>query len=156
MIDDTIDKLLLTAEKLIPLTLLPDQPPGKYSDQPEWYMFEHDIWKLGEQIRLFLVENKKYKLNDSQLKRINQIATNKNAKNGRQSFIMLLGYKKYQSYSSDIASQIYDSNVAGQVIDTLLKMQAPGYGEIIRPFTTSKFLWIKKKAKKYIERYDSE
>jgi len=36
-----INTLLSDAEKAVPLTLLPDQPSGQYSDQPEWYDFEN-------------------------------------------------------------------------------------------------------------------
>ena len=151
---DKVDKLLLAAEKAIPQSLMPDLPRNEYSDQPEWYGFEDAIWRLGADIQMFLSENKSYLLNDSQIQRIIEISTNANAKRGRQSFIMLLGHKRYSQYSERIVSQIYDSDVEGHVIGTLLKMQSPGYAKIIRPYTDNQFAWIRNKAKKYIEKYD--
>jgi hypothetical protein len=135
---------------------LPEEPPGRYPDVREWYAFEYEIWNIGEQISRLLSENKNYKLNEAQAKYIVEIATNPCAKGGRQSFVMLLGYKKYQCYADEIASQIEDPNISGHVIDTLLKMRVPGYAGIIKPFTTSKLTWIKNTAKKYIERYSGE
>jgi len=154
MILDEINRLLAVAEKAIPDTLLPDQPPGKYtSGKPQMYAFEHEIWRSGDDIRLYLSQNKTCKLSEAQQNRIVKIAVNPFAKRGRQSFIMLLGYKKYQQFSGQIISQISDSDVEGHVVDTLLKMQALDYADIIEPFTRHEIAWIRNKAKKYIENY---
>jgi hypothetical protein len=151
-----IDCLLALAENKIPAALLPNQPPNQYtSGEPEWYSFEYYIWDCGEKIRLLLAANRKYKLNEQQINRILSIAKNANAQRGRQSFMALLAYKRYQFLSDEIVTQINDPNVEGHVIDTILKMQAPQYVTVIKPFMDHEYAWIRNKAKKYISKFDN-
>jgi hypothetical protein len=46
-----------------------------------------------------------------------------------------------------------DSDVDGQVVHTLLKMRAGGYAEAVAPLLQSEKPWIRRLAKKYVERY---
>ena len=98
------------------------------------------------------LENKN-KLNVSQIERIVKICLDKRAKRGRQSFVMLLGKKMFSEYAEQIASLLNDDDVDGQVIDTLYKMQAGQYVNLITPFAEHKITWIKNEAKRYIKKY---
>lgn len=153
-----IDNLLTLAEKALILSTLSNQKIVQdYDpyDQSNWCAFEHEIWRLGEEIRLCLKKQNHFKLQESQVNRIVHIATNPNAKRGRQSFLMLLGYRRYQCFSEKIVLQINDKSVAGHVIGTLYKMQTSNYSDVIFPFIADEMTWIRNKAKKYIEKYNS-
>ena len=152
--DKEIDNLLLRAEELIPTEDLPDLPFMKLAPNVhDWYKFEHQLWDVGEEIRQFLSVNKN-KLNENQIERIVEICLNKKAKRGRQSFVMLLGKKIYCSYAGRLVSLLDDNDVDGHTIDTLYKMGAAEYIELIRPFLTHKQTWIKNEAKRYIYKYE--
>ncbi len=47
-----------------------------------------------------------------------------------------------------------DHDVDGQVIDSLYKMGANEYVELIKPFLTHKQTWIRNEAKRYIQKYE--
>ena len=152
--DKELDNLLLRAEELMPTEDLPDLPFMKLApDVHDWYKFEHQLWDVGEEIRQFLLVNKN-KLNDNQIERIIEICLNKKAKRGRQSFVMLLGKKIYCSYAHRLVSLLDDNDVDGHTIDTLYKMGAAEYAELIRPFLTHKQTWIRNEAKRYIKKYE--
>ena len=151
--DNELGRLLTKAESLIPEENLPDLSFMELApDVHDWYMFEHELWEVGEDIRQFLLENKN-KLNLSQIERIIKICLDKIAKRGRQSFVMLLGKKMFSEYAEQMASLIDDDDVDGQVIDTLYKMGATGYADLIEPFLTHNRTWIRNEAKRYIQKY---
>ncbi|MBQ8209272.1 MAG: hypothetical protein IJZ35_01635 [Clostridia bacterium] len=151
--DNKFDSLFTRAESLIPEENLPDLPfMALAPDVHDWYKFEHELWEVGENIRQFLSENKN-KLNNSQIDRIVKICLDKRAKRGRQSFVLLLGRKMYCSYSEQIVALLNDDDVDGQVIDTLYKMGAKEYAELIEPFLTHNRAWIRNEAKRYVQKY---
>ena len=151
--DSELDLLLTKAENKIPDENLPDLPFMELApDVHDWYEFEHKLWEIGEEIRQFISENKN-KLNKNQIDRIVSICLDKKAKRGRQSFVMLLGKKIYNSYADMIVTVLNDDDVDGQVIDTLYKMGAKEYVEQIEPFLTHNRTWIRNEAKRYVQKY---
>ena len=151
--DSDLNNLLTRAEALIPEENLPDLPYMDLApDVHDWYEFEHKLWEIGEEIRQFISENKN-KLNKNQIDRIVSICLDKKAKRGRQSFVMLLGKKIYNSYADMIVTVLNDDDVEGQVIDTLYKMGAKEYVEQIEPFLTHNRTWIRNEAKRYVQKY---
>ncbi len=151
--DSELNNFLTRAEALIPKENLPDLPYMDLApDVHDWYEFEHRLWEIGEEIRQFLSENKN-KLNKNQIDRIVSICLDKKAKRGRQSFVMLLGKKIYNSYADMIVTVLNDDDVDGQVIDTLYKMGAKEYVEQIEPFLTHNRTWIRNEAKRYVQKY---
>ena len=122
------------------------------NDVHDWYMFEHEIWGIGEEIRQLTVKYKK-KFTKEQVERIINVCLDKRAKRGRQSFVLLLGKKVYQKYSDKIAPLLDSDDIDGHVIDTLYKMQAGQYVDLIRPFMNHKRTWIKNTAKRYVQKY---
>jgi len=115
------------------------------SEEVEFHSFEHRIWGIGEQIRQITFSKPQVRKNEKLQEAFLRISINKNAKRGRQSFILLLGYKVCSQRASDIVSQICDKRVSGHVIDTLLKMQASGFVKDVMPFQNSDRAWIRNK-----------
>ena len=151
--DSELNNFLTRAEALIPKENLLDLPYMDLApDVHDWYEFEHSLWEIGEEIRQFLSENKN-KPNKNQIDRIVSICLDKKAKRGRQSFVMLLGKKIYNSYADMIVTVLNDDDVDGQVIDTLYKMGAKEYVEQIEPFLTHNRTWIRNEAKRYVQKY---
>ena len=151
--DNVLNNLLTSAEALIPKENLPDLPfMDLVPDVHDWYKFESELWGVGENIRQFLLENKN-KLNRSQIERIVEICLDKRAKRGRQSFVMLLGKKMFRDYAEQIVTLLNDVDVDGHVIDTLYKMGATEYTDLIEPFLTHNRTWIRNEAKRYIQKY---
>lgn len=66
--DEKIEEFFSKAEKLIPNELLPDLPLIS-PDVHDWYDFEHQLWEVGEEIRIFLKENNR-KLNKYQIRKL--------------------------------------------------------------------------------------
>ncbi|MBQ6930748.1 MAG: hypothetical protein IJN38_01330 [Clostridia bacterium] len=151
--DNELDCLLVRAEALVPEENLPDLPfMDSAPDVHDWYKYELELWDVGENIRQFLSESKN-KLNKNQIERIIKICLDKRAKRGRQSFVMLLGKKMYCEYAERIVSLLNDGDVDGQVVDTLYKMGAKEYVDLIEPFLTHNRTWIRNEAKRYIQKY---
>lgn len=152
---EEILNLIEKTRSIIPSELEDDLEIESISKQPKWHSFEHQIWKNGEEIRQKLLFDKKLKKDEEVFDKLLTIATNRYAKRGRQSFILLFGSVKYIKYSSELIKHINDGCVNGQVIDTIYKMRVCNYVEEIKPFCNSPITWIKNIAKKYIEKYDS-
>ena len=121
-------------------------------DVSDWYGFELELWDIGENIRQLLCSERK-NLNCEQTEKVLRICLNKNAKRGRQSFVMLLGKKRFIEYADRLAVLLSDDDINGHVLDSLYKMGAAQYCRNAGPFLTSEHTWIKNIAKKYIEKY---
>ena len=152
--DHAVNELLQKADAIIPKhkaeTLLPLQ---EMPNVRGWHLFEHELWETGEQIRQIETKEKK-RLNDEQINRILKICENENAGRGRESFVMLLARKNYASYGDRIIGLLSDADVNGQVIYTLYKMGDGRHADLIRPFATEQRAWIRREAKRYIEKFD--
>ena len=151
--DARIDSLLLSAEKLIPQEKLPDLPFMELAPTVhDWYDFEHTLWKIGEDIRQLILSERK-ELNNEQTVRICRICADTKAKRGRQSFVMLLGKKKFLPFAGQLAVLFPDDDIDGHIISTLYRMGASQYAEYIKPYTNHPITWIRNEAKRYIQKY---
>lgn len=148
-------KLLHETENLIPDNLVPnlDSLDG-FPDIPQWHQFESEIWKNGETIRQIVKENKSFLKDNNIIEGILSIALNRNAKRGRQSFIMLLWNKSSARFADELVNQLDDEFVNGHIIEGLNKMKVADYVTQVRPFCKVKITWIRKQANKYINLYD--
>lgn len=153
--DIQLNKLLASAESLIPNESLPNLPDMELAPNvPEWYAFEQELWDIGEGIRQLIAANHK-DLNTEQVDRVCKICADSCAKRGRQSFVMLLGKKRYISWADEIAVLLTDEDISGHVISTLYKMGATQYVDQIKPYTTHHITWIRNEAKRYVQKYGS-
>ena len=133
MISKEIGKKINDALKYIPSKELEELPKTR-DNLPQWHNYEHFIWKTGEQMRQILLKNKKTELSDSQIEKIIGIINNPLAKRGRQTFVWLLGKRKYAGLAPRIIDQIYDDDVSLHVFNTIYKMRALGYEKEILDF----------------------
>lgn len=147
--DSELNRILTEAEEI--LSALPgSEPPDIYG----WYRHEYTLWGLGEEIRQVSLKSRR-PFSASQASRILDICLNRQAGRGRQSFILLLGKRRYSGFAVSIVTLLHDRDVEGHVINTLSKMMALDYAEQIRPFLTSKQTWIRNEAKHYFQKLDS-
>ncbi|WP_299438312.1 hypothetical protein [uncultured Aquimarina sp.] len=154
---EKILELIKKAESLTPKKVEMDlEPIDGFPDVPNWHKYESDIWRIGEEIRQIIITKKTLRKDEEINDLIIKFCLNKNSKRGRQSFILLLGYKHLSKYASQLINMINDKFVNGQIIDTVYKMQAVGFEKEIRPFLTDKHIWIRKLAIKYIEKYGTQ
>tara|TARA_R110002049_G_scaffold24461_1_gene86719 strand:+ start:122 stop:592 length:471 start_codon:yes stop_codon:yes gene_type:complete len=146
--------LIKKAENLIPLKMEKDlKPLNGIPNIPDWHNYETNIWRIGEEIRQIIAANKVLRKDAEINNLILNICLNKNSKRGRQSFILLLGYKHLSEHSRELIKMINDNSVDGHIIDTIYKMQSAEFVKEIRPFKTNQQAWIRKIASKYLEKY---
>jgi hypothetical protein len=144
------------AIRLAPSEFPPTLPPSKeLSGAPEWYSFEHAAWPIGEGIRRAFIENPRLKKNDTVLAKVAEVATYRNLRRGRQSFVMALGFVAARRYADILATFLSDPDVGGQVLDSLIKMKAPGYTAQASLLLHSDRAWVRELAKKYVDRYSN-
>jgi hypothetical protein len=142
------------AIRLAPTEFPPTLPPSKeLFGAPEWYPFEHQAWPIGESIRQSFVRNPRFKKRENILTKVAEAATCRNLRRGRQSFIMALGFVSARHYAEHLAVFLSDPDVDGQVLDTLIKMKAFGYVREVNFLVHSDKAWIRRLAKKYLDRY---
>lgn len=144
---DRIVELVAEAEAAIPNGQVPDPQPS------EWHPFEHTIWARGELIRQEILKQKGLREDRGLQEAFGRVACNRMARRGRQSFVLLLGFKCCAAQAPGIAGQLDDPDVAGHAVDTLLKMRVPVYTRQIQPLTSAEAAWVRKKAKQYVARY---
>src|SRR5262249_7693716 len=87
------------------------------------------------------------------IQKVLQVALCRNLRRGRQSFIMLLGFRAAKPFAQKIARDLQDRDVDGHVLDALLRMEAPGFAAEVSLLLKVEKTWIRKLAKKYLERY---
>ncbi|MGY3778951.1 hypothetical protein [Isobaculum melis] len=123
---EEVNSLLEDAIKLIPSKMLEDLPPNRlgiiYS-----LPFESKLWAMGEQLRQLIQTDKKFQFDERQIKLLLKIIQNKQAKRGRQSFVMLLGKRKYAYLAPQLIPYLDDPCIALHIFDTIYKMRALGY-----------------------------
>jgi len=66
---------------------------------------------------------------------------------------MALGFVAAREFADTVAPFLSDPDVEGQVLDTLIKMKAPGYTQQAVSLLHSDKAWIRRLAKKYVDRY---
>ncbi len=151
--ESQLNSSLFSAEKLIPEIDLPDLPYMELAPTVhDWYDFEHELWEIGENIRQLILTEKK-DLSTEQADQVCKICENVKAKRGRQSFVMLLGKKRFLPYADRIANILPDVDIDGHVISTLYKMGASQFTAQIKPYTNHAITWIRNEAKRYIQKY---
>jgi len=144
------------ALRLAPSEWPPTLPASKeLLGAPEWYPFEHEAWAIGESIRRTFVQHAGMKKKTALISKVAEVATCRNLRRGRQSFIMAIGFVAACTHASSLVAFLDDPDVDGQVVHTLLKMRAGGFGEDVASLLHSEKSWVRRLAKKYIERYPS-
>lgn len=142
------------ALRLSPSEWPPTLPTSKeLLGAPEWYSFEHEAWRIGESVRRAFSHHPALKKNATLISKTVSVATCRNLRRGRQSFIMAIGFVAARPYASSLIEFLDDPDVDGQVVYTLLRMRADGFAHAVAPLLTSDKNWIKRLAEKYVKRY---
>jgi hypothetical protein len=121
---------------------------------PAMHDYESRIWDAGERIRQIIKDCPALQRDDGLYRRFLQICLNRNAKRGRQSFILLFGYKRFMLYAESLVTQIDDKNVEGHVVSVIQKMKAPGYKNLMKPYADHRNAWIRNAAKRYLTDFE--
>ena len=142
------------ALRLAPADHPPTLPTSKeLLGAPEWYPFEREAWAIGESVRRAFAQHPRLKKNASLISKVAEVATCRNLRRGRQSFIMAMGFVSACPFAASLLASLNDPDVDGQVVHTLLKMRANGCARSMGHLLHSDKVWIRRLAKKYIERY---
>ncbi len=121
----------------------------------DWYSFELEAWAIGEAVRQALVGNPKLRKSEMVQECILSVIETRNLRRGRQSFVMCLGFTAAAHHAERLIPLLRDPDVDGQVVDTLLKMKAGSYGREVAPLLRARHAWIRKLARRYVERFPS-
>ena len=146
---------------LAPKTYPPDLPPLKFPfppgrgmpEVPDWYRFELQCWPMGEEVRRTFQKWPRLKRDPAATASVMEVVECANLRRGRQSFVMAIGFTAAAHLAPRAARFLNDPDIGGHVVDTLLKMRAPGFEEGIKPLLTAPHTWIRNLAKKYVARY---
>jgi hypothetical protein len=120
---------------------------------PQLHPFENEAWAIGESIRQAFVQSPRFKKKAALIGKVVEVATHRNLRRGRQSFVMAIGFVAAREFSEMLVPLLDDSDVNGQVVYTLLKMKATGYAHAVSALLQSDEVWKQRLARKYIGRY---
>ena len=149
---EAVMRLVKEAAEHVPNSRPADLPPTELiPDSPEWHGFEHELWRIGEDVRHVMNEKVALRKDREIYDRFLEIVNNRSGMRGRQSWVLLFAYKPCGSWATEIARLIPDPDIEGHVISALYKMKASGFSKEILPYQDSKVTWIRKKAKRYLE-----
>lgn len=145
----SLSALLLSAPSDVPQ----DLPAGPQSSrQPAWHPIEYEVWAQGESLRLYLSTSPRMYSDPSVIDAILKIVEARAFRRGRQSFVMLLETPRARRFASRLAPFLADPDIAGHVLTALLRMRAHEYSELVRPLTSGRFAWVRRRAKSYLAR----
>ena len=143
-----------TVRNLAPVSFPADLPPTPLiPGVSAWQEFERATWGIGERIRQTLLVNPKFKKNPDLIQAVLEVIQDRNLRRGRESFVMLLGFTGAAKHAPLVASFASDPDIEGHVVDTLLRMRAPGFAREVSGLTNHQHAWIRRLARRYMERY---
>ena len=121
-------RLVDEATAHVPDSLPADLPPTELiPDVPEWHGFEHELWRIGEEVRHVINEKAALRKDQEIYARFLEIVQNRSGMRGRQSWVLLFAYKPCESWATKIARLLPDPDIEGHVISALYKMKAQGF-----------------------------
>jgi hypothetical protein len=147
----SIEDRLHRAKTIIPTSVLPPLPiTPELRGDPQWYPFEHQVWTLGEEIRQSIATMPRLRKDVALQMDILEVACDRRARRGRQSFILLLAHRAAAAHGTAIAGQLDDPGVAGHVIKALYLMRARGFISQVWPFLEDEKTWVRREARRYL------
>lgn len=117
-----------------------------------WVNHESLTWSIGERIRQALRRHRKLRSDPALWLAIEAIATNAAVGKGREPFVMLLGQYGGRDRAPILLQLLDDPEVAGHALYALRLLGVPGAERKARELECSRRTWIRKEAKKYLEK----
>ncbi|CAG0946073.1 hypothetical protein ANRL1_02733 [Anaerolineae bacterium] len=114
---------------------------------------EYAIWEAGERLRQLLVQRRSWRGRSALLDAVAQLLGNASFGRGREPLLWVLGQFGREAYSSQLAPFLKDSELAGHALEGLLKGKISGFGAAVRPLLRHPLAWVRKDAKRYLERF---
>ncbi len=149
---EAIERRILIASQLMPNSRPVDLPPtDTIPDVPAWHDYEHQLWRLGEEVRQLLIKQPTLRKDELLCSSIFEIAANRTGMRGRQSWVSLFGCKPCSDWALKIAGLLPDPDIDGHIISTLNKMKSPHFTDKILPYRESRTTWVRKEAARYLE-----
>ena len=146
-----VQRLVAEANDHLPERILDPLPPDDaLGGEPGWRDFEWRVWKIGEEIRQLLLKAPRLRADPCIQETLLGVAIDRRAQRGRQSFVMLLGYRSCVRHAVRLSEHLDDPAVDGHVISTLYKMRAPGHSAAVRPHLEDRHAWVRNEAKRYL------
>ena len=151
---DQIVGACVSVRALAPATFPVDLPTSKLlSGAPGWYDFEEQAWPIGEAICRSLKAAPKLRKDPAVLNALASVVRCVNLRRGRQSFVMALSTKSAAAFATELASYLTDPDIDGHALDALIKIGAGGFISQVLPLANHPQAWVRRLAKRYLERY---
>lgn len=117
-----------------------------------WVNHENLAWSMGESIRQALRRHRKLRSDQTLWSAIEAIATDPAVGKGREPFVMLLGQYGGGDRAPILLQLLDDAQVVGHALYALRLLGAPGAERKARELENSRRTWIRKEARKYLEK----
>jgi hypothetical protein len=148
---EAIELRILEASRLMPDSRPADLPPTAIiPDVPAWHDYEHQLWRLGEEVHQLFGKQPNLRKDESLYSSIFGIVAHRAGMRGRQSWVWHFGCKQCSNWASKIAGLLPDPDIDGHVISALYKMKAPRFSGKILPYRESRKTWVRKEAVRYL------
>jgi hypothetical protein len=149
-----IERKLMFARSLVPDSrFVGPREPARLLDQtlPQWQSWERRLWKTGEEIRQLLVQAPALRRDDALGRQFLELALDRRGGLGRQSFLMLLGFRSFANLARGLISELDDGDVCGHAVWALFRAKVRGASGAVRPLCKHEKAWIRKEACRYLE-----
>ena len=151
--EEAVLQALDSARRLVPTKKLPTLSLSRIARQPEWHAVEQAAWEIGESVRQALMAAPRLRKSASIREALVSLTEQENLGRGRQAFFFSLSHVAAGSVADRVARHLDDPEVQGHALDALLKMKAYGYIQAVKPLLTSRQVWVRRLAKRYVEKH---
>lgn len=120
-----------------------------------WANHESLAWALGESIRQVLQRRRALRKNAKLWAAVEAVAKDRSVGKGREPYVMLLGQYGGPARAPLLMQLLDDPEVVGHALYALRLLGAPGAEAKARTLLSHRRGWIRKEAKKYLEKMDT-
>jgi hypothetical protein len=117
-----------------------------------WHRYEQLAWALGESVRQILKRQRALRRSARLWPRVEAIATATRYGKGRESFVMLLGTYGGPERAPSLVSLLDDPEVAGHAVYALRRLGVPDGLARVEPLLRHRRAWIRREARKYLDK----
>ena len=146
----------IEGQLLLARALIPDRIAERVTEDyigpsiPRLEPWETQVWDIGEKIRQLLATAPALRRDEALGRQFLEISLDRRARGGRQSFMMLLGFKSFAALAKELTSELADDDVCGHVVWALYRAKVRGQWEQVRLLCDHKRTWIRQEARRYV------